>query len=297
MLFNRLDIYLLKIYFMNNKRVLLIGGLAISATLFSCGGNKNGSDQAGDTTMVAQDTTPIDEVATFRFSYTIANLPSPIIIFDEFTKSDLPVDVSLLNPSGNVKNYTTSMKQAFNYGIYGVDLAYLVINERNTDIYNYYSASKSLAEDLNLGETFKKFVDRFESNSENRDSLTKVIDEAYGATDAYLRSNERLETASEILAGSWLECQYITVQLLKNMQRSSSNEILFQRVWEQRVYLDNIAKVLGEFSSKPEMAGVKADFDGLLEIYKEPADAKSIDSAFLNKLAAKLTQVRANITK
>lgn len=282
---------------MKNKPVALIAAFAISTTLFSCGSNKTTADQTTDQGTVAQDTTPIDEVATFRFSYTIANLPSPIVIFDEFTKSDLPVDASLLNPPGNVKNYTSSTKQAFNYGIYGVDLAYLVINERNTDIYNYYTASKSLAEDLNLGETFKKFVDRFEANSENRDSLTKVIDEAYGATDAYLRSNERLETASQILAGSWLECQYITVQLLKNITRTSSNDILFQRVWEQRVYLDNIAKVLGEFSNKPEMATIKADFDSLLEIYKEPADAKAIDAAFLNKLGTKLTQVRANIIK
>jgi len=87
------------------------------------------------------------------------------------------------------------------------------------------------------------------------------------------------------------------VQLLKNVTRTNSNEILFQRVWEQRVYLDNIAKVLGEFSGNPEMATVKADFDSLLEIYKEPADAKAIDAAFLNKLGAKLTQVRANIIK
>src|SRR4030095_13639024 len=195
----RKGIYLLKIYCMKNLSVALIAAISVSLTLFSCGGDKNASEQSSDQGNIEQDTTPIDEVATFRFSYTIANLPSPIVIFDEFTKSDLPVDVNLLNPSGNVKNYTTSMKQAFNYGIYGVDLAYLVINERNTDIYNYYSASKSLAEDLNLGETFKKFVDRFESNSENRDSLTKVIDEAYGATDAYLRSNDRLEPPSEIL--------------------------------------------------------------------------------------------------
>lgn len=282
---------------MKNNLAALLAACTLSITLFSCGGDKKATDDTANQSEAIQDTTPIDEVATFRFSYTIANLPSPIVIFDEFTKSDLPVDVTLLNPSGNVKNYTTTMKQAFNYGIYGVDLAYLVINERNTDIYNYYSASKSLAEDLNLGETFKKFVDRFESNSENRDSLTKVIDEAYGATDAYLRSNERLETASEILAGSWIECQYITVQLLKNINRTPSNEILFQRVWEQRVYLDNIAKVLGEFSDKPGMAAIKADFDSLLEIYKEPSDAKAIDAAFLNKLSAKLTQVRANIIK
>ena len=282
---------------MKNKSAALIAAVAVSVTLLSCGGDKNATDPNSTQGTVEQDTTPIDEVATFRFSYTIANLPSPIVIFDEFTKSDLPTDVSLLNPSGNVKNYSTTMKQAFNYGVYGVDLAYLVINERNTDIYDYYTSCKTLAEELNLGETFKKFVDRFEANSENRDSLTRVIDEAYGATDAYLRSNERLETASEILAGSWLECQYITVHLLKNVKRTNANDILFQRVWEQRVYLDNIAKVLGEFSGNPEMAPIKADFDSLLEIYKEPSDSKAIDAAFLKKLGDKLTQVRANITK
>jgi len=282
---------------MKNKLAAFVAVVALSITLFSCGGDKSASDQTGDQAVVAQDTTPIDEVANFRFSYTIANLPSPMVIFDEFAKSQLPVEVNLLNPSSNVKNYTTTTKQAFNYGVYGVDLAYLVINERNTDIYNYYSASKTLAENLNLGETFKKFVDRFEANSENRDSLTKVIDEAYGATDDYLRSNERLETASQILAGSWLECQHITVQLLKNVKRTPENEILFQRVWVQRMYLDNISKVLGEFTSNPEMASVKADFDGLLAVYKEPADAAAIDGAFLNKLGEKLTRVRANIIK
>lgn len=282
---------------MKNQFAVILALLTVSVAIFSCGGEKKASELEDDGTTVVTDTTPIDEVATFRFSYTIANLPSPMTIFDELTKSNLPVETSYLNPSGNVKKYTTTMQMAFNYGIYGVDLAYLVINERNTDIYSYYTSSKTLAEGLNLGETFKRFVDRFEANSENRDSLTKVIDEAYAATDAYLRSNERLETASQILAGSWLECQFITVNILKGIDRTPENEILFQRVWEQRVYLDNISKVLGEFTGSPEMATIKGDFDTLLAIYQEPADAKAIDKAFLNKLAAQLAKTRANITK
>ncbi len=288
---------MLKISFMKKSILFLFVICALSGSFFSCGNEQKGGELADDGSGMATDTTPIDEVATFRFSYTIANLPSPITIFDEVTKSKLPVNTSLLNPSSNVKNYNTTLKMAFNYGIYGVDLAYLVINERNTDIYNYYSSSKTLAERLNLGETFKRFVDRFEANQENRDSLTRVIDEAYAATDAYLRSNERLETASQILAGSWLECQYITVNLLKTQKRSAENEILYQRVWEQRVYLDNIAKVLGEFSGSEEMATIKADFDKLLEIYKEPSDPANIDDALLNKLASQLEVVRGNIIK
>jgi hypothetical protein len=280
----------------NLFRATLLG--ACITLLFSCSSNnQQGGELADDGSGMATDTTPIDEVATFRFSYTIANLPSPMTIFDEVTKSQLPVRIDLLNPSSNVKKYNTTLKQAFNYGIYGVDLAYLVINERNTEIYSYYTSSKTLAERLNLGETFKRFVDRFEANQENRDSLSRVIDEAYAATDAYLRSNERLETASQILAGSWLECQYITVNLLKDVKRSPENEILFQRVWEQRVYLDNINKVLGEFSDKEEMAAIKADFDKLLEIYKEPTDASQVNNELLGRLARQLEVVRGNIIR
>jgi hypothetical protein len=279
---------------MKNTFKLFVAAITITSLFASCGGGQQESQEAET---VVQDTTPLDEVATFRFSYTIANLPSPMTIFDEVTQASLPADVSLLNPSANASNYTTTFKQAFNYGIYGVDLAYLVINERNTDIYNYYTASKTMAEALNLGETFKRFVDRFEANSENRDSLSRVIDEAYAATDSYLRSNERLETASQILAGSWLECQYITVSLLKNGERNPSNEMLYQRIWEQRVYLDNISKVLGEFTSNPEMADVKSGFDKLLELYKEPADAAGINKDYLNKLHEQLAAVRSNIIK
>jgi hypothetical protein len=281
---------------MKNHTAVIIAALAISVTLVCCKSNPEEA-QNEETVKVENDTTPINEVGSFRFSYTIANLPSPMQIFDEVTKSNLPVDVTLLNPSSNVKKYNTAMKQAFNYGIYGVDLGYLVINERSTDIYAYYSSSKTLAEALNIGETFKKFVDRFESNSENKDSMKVVIDEAYAATDDYLRSNERLETASEVLAGSWLECQYITVNLLKNATRTPENEILYQRVWEQRVYLDNIAKVLAEFSQNPDMSKIKTDFEELLAMYKEPSDSKEITSAYLNKLSQKLGSVRDNITK
>src|SRR6187402_377812 len=134
--------------FMKNQFAVILALLTISTAILSCGGEQKPSELENDGTAVVTDTTPIDEVATFRFSYTIANLPSPMTIFDELTKSNLPVETSYLNPSGNVKKYNTTQQMAFNYGIYGVDLAYLVINERNTDIYSYYTASKTLAEGL-----------------------------------------------------------------------------------------------------------------------------------------------------
>lgn len=274
--------------------------LALCIVFCSCNNNSKNDDgnQINDSLAALKDTTPAGDMAVYHFTYITGNLmsTSPIEMLDEFAKSNLPADVGLLNPAENVDNYHTSMKQAFNYGIYGVDLGYLVVNNRTLDVIKYYSTAKKLAEQLNMSETFNRFVDRFEGNKENKDTLSRVIDEAYGATDEYLRTNERLETASEVLAGSWIECQYITVNLLKNAERNSTTETLFQRVWEQRLYLDNISKLLGEFKNA-DLTPIKKDFESLLAIYKEPVDANAINKDFLNKLSEKLKAVREGIIK
>jgi len=258
--------------------------------------NKSGEENKEQTTET-KDTMPVSEVATFQFTYTIANLPPPMQVLDEFSKSKLEVNTALLNSADNADKYMTSLKQAMNYGIYGVDLGYLVVNNRTLDAIKYYNTAKNLAAQLGMEETFNQFVNRFETNSNNRDSLTRVIDDAYSATDAYLRSNKRLETASQVLAGSWLECQYLTVKSLLTATRNADNEILYKRVWEQRLYLDNITKLLSEFADSDDSKKIKSDYEALLAIYKEPADEKQIDNAFLTRLASGLEKARQNIVE
>ncbi len=285
---------------MGNLKLFSYLTLSAGLILSSCGNENNSASneqKKSSEEVAAKDTTPPDELASYHFTYTIANLPPPMEVLQEFSKSNLAVDVNMLNPSENVDKYQTTLKQAFNYGIYGIDLGYLVVNNRTLDVIKYYSTSKKLAEQLNMAETFNRFVSRFENNSNNKDTLTRVIDEAYAATDEYLRTNERLETASQVLAGSWLECQYLTVNLLKDATRDANNEILFKRVWEQRLYLDNIAKLLGEFKQNKELDKIKNDFDGLLAIYKEPTDEQQINKEFLTKLGNAINKVRAGIIK
>ena len=253
-------------------------------------------ETTADTTAV-MDTTPVNEMANYKFSYTIANLPSPLEVLEEFNTSGFAVNTDLLNDPDNVNKYHTSFKQAFNYGIYGVDLAYAVVNNRAPDIIKYYSCSKKLAEQLSLGESFNKFVNRFEVNANNKDSLKRVVDQAYASTDTYLRSNERLKTASQILAGSWIEGQHITVNLLKDGERNEQNEKLYERVWEQRLYLENIAGIFNEFKDDAELTKVKKDLDSLLELYKEPKDAKAINKDLLVRLSNNLARVRNGIIK
>lgn len=278
------------------KRYIYLSTVIAGLLLTGSCSNKSG-EESKEQTAETKDTMPVSEVATFQFTYTIANLPPPMQVLDEFSKSKLEVNTALLNSADNADKYMTSLKQAMNYGIYGVDLGYLVVNNRTLDAIKYYNTAKKLASQLGMEETFNQFVNRFETNSNNRDSLTRVIDDAYAATDAYLRSNKRLETASQVLAGSWLECQYLTVKSLLTASRNADNEILYKRVWEQRLYLDNITKLLSEFADNDEVKKIKSDYEALLAIYKEPSDEKQIDNAFLTRLASGLEKARQNIVE
>jgi hypothetical protein len=71
---------------------------------------------------------PLIPEAEFKFTCTLANLPSPLQIPDEFAKSGLPVNVSLLNFTENARKYQTSLKFAFNDGIDDINLCYCLPN-------------------------------------------------------------------------------------------------------------------------------------------------------------------------
>ena len=279
---------------MKKVNLLSITAIAAGFVLASCGGNKY-SGENSEKYVAPADTTPINEAAQYNFLFTIGNLPSPFQVLEEVSKAELPVNTDLLNSTANAEKYHTSLKLAFNYGIYGVDLGYLVINSCLPEMVDYYASTRKVADKLNLAETFDKFGSRFESNSGNKDSLTKIIDEAYGATDSYLKSNERLVSATEILTGSWLEGQYLTVNLLKDKDRSEQNEPIYQRIYEQGLHLDNIIKIMDEFKSDKELQSIKKNFDELLEMYKELHSSKDVTKAYLDKLAAKIAEVRNQI--
>lgn len=284
-------------FIMRKLSMNLLVILGISAIITSCGTDKveEGASESSEVETLATDTTPIDELADFRFSYTIANLPSPFQVLEEFSQSDLPVKPALLNPANNAENYHSLFKLAFNYGIYGIDLGYAVVNERTPEILMYYPTVRDISQDLDIGDSFDRFAIRFEENNENPDSLTKILDEAYAATDDYLRNNQRLKVASMILAGSWLECQHICVNLLLETERNASNEILYQRIYEQRLHLENVANILSEFNDDEEIAAVHSDMQNLLAIYQKATSPEDVNKEMLQQLSESLAIVRNNI--
>ncbi len=279
-----------------------LSALAIFAVVLTgCGGNKTEqvNDEFTDTTTMVKDsaTKQAEERLEFKFFYTIANLPSPMEMINAIYNNKVPFNKDLLNPSSKASEYSTGFKKAVNYGIYGIDMAYAAFYGQNQDLLDYYSTTKKMAEKLNVQETFDKFTSSFMDNEQNRDSLVKIIDRAYTETDNYLRSNRRVEVASHVLAGSVIEVQYLSIELLKNETRSKENSEVYEKIYNGKLYIDNLVSLFSDLQKYPSSSALLAQLKTIKTVFDEIKSPEDLDKDRLMKLSAVIAPVRNDLTK
>jgi len=281
------------------KRVIAI---SCTAVLISCGGNtekaaETKTAEVKDTTTKVSETGPTDELADFKFTTLVINIPSPFEIVGILPKAGVNFNTELLNPVENASKYTTSSKKGLNYGAYVVDLVYLSTNQQFAQIKTYFKTTRDLAQSLDCLESFDKVAGkRLEKSMDKADSINKVMDQLYGEMDGYLRSNDRLLTATEILIGSWVESQYITVSLLKNETKTDKNQVLFTKVNEQRNSLAKLVDLLKEYEKDKNLKPIIDELKDLNKIYTDlKVGTSDIDKTLLEKMQAKLSIIRGKI--
>jgi hypothetical protein len=277
------------------KKIIAVSCIA---ALVSCGNDSTKTETTEapkDTVKQVPQTQPENELADFEFHTLVINIPSPFEILTYLPKAGIPYNKSLINPTSNETKYTTTTKKGLNYGAYIVDLVYLSTNEQFSDVKTYFKTSRNLAQSLGCAESFDNISgSRLEKNIDQKDTINKVIDQIYIEMDSYLRSNERLLTATQILVGSWIESQYITISLIKDQAKTNENAILFDKVLQQNFTSQKLVQLLKEYEKEKDF---KAMIDGVTELDKIYSGIKNgeLDSATLGKLHAKLTEVRAKM--
>ncbi len=267
----------------------------------SCSNNKpeQTTDEFTDTAGTVKDSAALraEEMLDFKFFYTIANLPSPMEMINSIYQNKVPFNKDLLNPPDNASNYSSGFKKAVNYGIYGIDMAYAAFYGQNQDLLDYYSTSKKMAEKLNVQETFDNFTSSFMDNEQNKDSLVKIIDRAYAETDNYLRSNRRVEVASHVLAGSIIETMYLSVELIKNDDRNSSNAGLFDKVYNEKLYLDNLINLFSDLTKYPSSANLLVQLKTIKKVFDGIESSEQLTKENMALLSAAITPVRNDMVK
>jgi hypothetical protein len=273
--------------------------LLMCSLLWSCGGSSdqpeaNGSDSIAP--IVDSTQTPVDELTDFKFQIYIANIPSPFESMKDLATAEFPFRADLVNNVENEKKYMTSVKKALNFGVYAVDLAYIANNNQFKDAPKHLEAVYKLSASLDADESFNKIVgSRLENNLENKDTITRVIDQAFAETDKYMRTNEREMVAVTALTGAWLESQNIIFSLLKDQEKSDKNAFLHRKIWEMRFHLNSLVGLVQQFPEEAELKALSAKLSSLNEDFKLVKEEKDLTKEKINELGGKISKIRSMI--
>ncbi len=271
---------------------------AAAVILVSCNSTTNppASEVKKDSAKKETPAQPTNDLADFEFHTLVINVPSPFQIITLLPKSNIAFNKDVLNSTDNETKYTTSGKKAMNYGVYVVDLVYLSTNEQFSQVKGYFKTSRNLAQSIGCADSFDKIAgNRLEKNIDKKDTINKVIDQIYTEMDGYLRSNDRLLAATQILVGSWVESQYVTVSLIKNETKNNDNGILFQKVSEQGNTIDKLVQLLKEYEKEKDFMPVINQLKDLQTLYKEVKVGGDIDKGLMTKIYDRLNATRGKI--
>ncbi len=158
----------------------------------------------------------------------------------------------LLNPYDNANQYEISGDKAINLGVYAVDLSYSRAFEQIDYAGNYLKAMHKLATELGIpGEKFYLSVKRIEQNVSNKDSLVKIANELYSATETYLKDSERESSAALVILGGWTEALYIATNMVNKKEKDIE---LLERISDQKESLQNLIDLLSKYKNDKNVA-------------------------------------------
>jgi hypothetical protein len=280
-------------------------------SIVSCGGAKNEEKEQIDKEI-------IDPNASLNtnFDGKIFSIPSPVQTAMLIKDANVPFNQDLLNVIENASNYSTEYKQALNLGIYGTDLGYSALYDQKSVSLKYLSVVEKLTGELGLEGAFdKKFMSRFEKNSDNQDSMMVIVADAFRKADNFLKNSNRKPTSSLILTGGWIESLYFACEL----NREKRNEKIIERIGEQQQTLNTIIEILTAYNKAgsndeliSDLADLKFFFDKVsinYEFVEPKTDANNkittlqhkmtvkVNTDILNQITMKVQSIRENIIK
>jgi hypothetical protein len=279
-------------------KIIKLLSLTSVILLAACGGNKENENQdivTDSSNVTVKDTTPItvSDTTKFKFDFAIANIPSPANSMNQIKEFQHHYDNSLLNDVKNLSKYNTEFQKSLNLGIYNIDMAYAMVNDKGEDVLKYMKNVMMLSDKLGLKSAVDVMVGkRAENNLSNRDSLFKILDEIFVKSDTYLRTNERVYTAATIFAGSWLESLYIICRTAENPLDNSAEIKIHTHLWEQRLYLGNLIILLNDFKDQKECAELIAELKPIHEAINSIPQAKLLDDAKFDAISNSIKTLR-----
>lgn len=217
--------------------------VTVILVMFVCACGDNSARQEGLSFPVA-DSVPAGEAVKLSdeaVADIVQNMASPVEIAAILQSMEVPFSAEYLAPTQGADRLTTNFQKAVMLGIYGADLGYLNMYEKTGNSVDVLSTIKRLADGLRVGQYFDfETLKRLSVSKSNLDSLLFISVNSYNQIDEYLRDNERGSISALMIAGVWIEGQYLASQVALG----NNDEILRDRIGEQKIILGDLLMLL-----------------------------------------------------
>lgn len=279
------------------RTFLLTTAVASSLLIASCGSEPQQEETTTNTTPATEEPSKEDlaaDKADFDFHLLIANMPTPLEEFEDLSMNQGGFDANLMTPISEANKHTSTAAIALNCGVYMVDLTYQTVYHEQEQMLAYLTAAHDLARKCGASYAFNKVLSSgLEKNIDNKDSLQAVMERGYDAMEEYLSNEGRIETATQLLTGGWIETQHMMMQSLQKMENPT--DLLKNHVFEQRNHLASLLKLLGEFKGE---AGLEAEHDKLVKLeesFLKIHATEDVSHELLVELADEIQEIRDDI--
>jgi len=210
----------------------------------------------------------------------VQNVSSPIEMAALIKEIGTPFSIDYLATTDYVDRYNTSFQMAYILGVFGADLGYLNIYDKNTQVVDYLTSINKLADGIKVGQFFDfSTLKRLSTSRENIDSLMYISVNSFNNMDSYLRDNQRGHLSALMITGIWVEGMYLVTQVAKE----NSDPALYNRIGEQKLNMNNLFLILNAYKSQKQIQDlieilnqIKVEFDQV-EITYEMGDPETVE--------------------
>ncbi len=235
-------------------------------------------------------------------------LPSALQIAHIYRKSGLKYYPGLTSATSNADKYATETSKLQNLGVYSADLCYVALNKQTQEQLHYLKAMMDMSSDLGFSSIFSSgaFVDRFERNITNEDSMMIILSELQERLDYYLEDAEMSDKSTIIFSGAWIESIHLSlsgfrmegdesgasVRIHEQMNILSSLIAKLEKVWEPN---QEIISLIGDLKS---LRTTIENFDFMKDVDKKKhvlIKNVSLSKEELDQLAEKVKEIRTRI--
>ena len=196
----------------------------------------------------------------------VQSVSSPIEMAALIMEIGTPFSLDYLATTDFVDRYNTSVQMAYSLGVFGADLGYLNIYNKNTQIVDYLTAINKLADGIRVGQFFDfATLKRLATSRESIDSLMYISVSSFNNIDSYLRENNRGHLSALMITGVWIESMYLATQVANQ----TPNPALSERIGEQKLNLNNLFLILNPYKSQQQIADLLAQMNEIKVVFDQ----------------------------